>query len=209
MEVVYIRHAEAESNILTPDSIVGSDLELTPNGTRQAEVTAGYLATLAIKGAIGPIDSVIYSSPYIRARQTATIIANELKTSVAIDYRLKEIQKGDWHGMNVNDVIELEEQVLPRDVHEFRPPNGENWFDVADRMVQFVAEAEERGDHSLIVVSHNHPIEIAIGKLTGLDMTEWKDNPVDNASISRIIKRDGLWMIDESLYNYKPWLNTP
>lgn len=205
MEVIYIRHGEAFSNTVGPEGLVGSDLGLTTEGIRQSDITAQTLAKLAIDGSIDPIPDVIYSSPYIRARETAGIIAKHLGRIVEIDYRLKEIQKGLWDNQTVGEVIKYEAAVAEADRHSFRPPEGENWFDVAGRMMEFVSEAEERGDKSLIVVSHNHPIEIAIGKMTGLDVTEWKDNPVDNASISRLFKDEDIWKIDKAIYNLKGW----
>lgn len=198
MEVIFVRHGHAESNVYHPDNIVGSDLGLTPEGIRQAEATGAHLAKLALQGAIGPIDNPIFTSPYIRARQTAEIIARHLQHSVMVDYRLKEIQKGDWHGMKVDDVMRLEEGVQDHERHSFRPPSsdtstpGENWFDVADRMTDFIIEAKENGYKSLLLVSHNHPIEIAAGKLRGLDVTEWKDNPIDNAALLRMTEKDDI-----------------
>ena len=203
MEVIYIRHGLALTNTTGLEGIVGADLGLTAEGMQQAELTGRLLAKLAIDGAVGPLPDVIYASPYIRARETAHIIANLIDRHVKVDYRLKEIQKGAWHGKTVGEVINLEAAIEQSKAHSFRPPEGENWFDVADRMVDFVDEAEERGDKSLVIVSHNHPIEIAIGKMTGLEVTEWKGRPVDNASLSRVVKKDGIWKIDEDVYNLK------
>lgn len=203
--MIYIRHGLALTNTTGPEGIVGADLGLTAEGMRQAELTGRLLAKLAIDGVVAPLPDVLYSSPYIRARETAHIIANLVDRQVKVDYRLKEIQKGAWHGKTVGEVINLEAAIEQSEAHSFRPPEGENWFDVADRMVNFVDEAEERGDKSLVIVSHNHPIEIAIGKMTGLEVTEWKGRPVDNASLSRVVKKDGIWMIDENVYNLKGW----
>lgn len=206
MEVICIRHAQAESNINPVEhGIVGSDLILTPEGVRQANAVAHYLAKLALDGVIGPLPDDIYASPYQRTRHTAELIGRHVDRPVVVDYRLKEIQKGDWHGLRVADVLPLENAVHPDDRPLFRPPEGENWADVAKRMVDFITEIEERGDKSLIIVSHNHPIECAIGKLCGFEIGYWEDQPIDNASISRIVKRDGIWSIDENLYNITPW----
>lgn len=164
MEVIFVRYAQAESNLFTVETgVVGSDLGLTAEGARQAASTANYLGTLAARKLIHLPDN-IYSSPYIRTRQTADIISRAINRPVEIDYRLKEIQKGDWHGMKVKDVLPFENGVEANHRPYFRPPAGENWFDVAERMTEFINDIEERGETSAIVVSHNHPIEIAIGK---------------------------------------------
>lgn len=204
VEVICIRHAEAISNICSPEEgIVGSDLELTRLGYEQAHRAAHSLAKLAIDGVINRVPDVIYSSPYTRTRQTADIIARELDRSVEIDFRLREIQKGDWHNMTVADVLPLEAVISREDRPHFTPPAGENWFDVAARMTDFIADVEARGEKTVVLVSHNHPIETMIGKLSGRDVYEWEDHPIRNASISRIVLEDGIWHIDERVYDLR------
>lgn len=218
MEVIFVRHAKAYSNVRPRK--VGSNALLTPEGMRQPKAVAMQLKKLAADGLItSPLPPVIYSSPYYRTRQTANGIARHLqqakvfkrmKPEVIIDYRLKEIQKGDWHGMTVADVIPHESAISPEERPYFRPPDelqkadAENWFDVANRMIDFINEREVNGDTYLLIVSHNHPIESAIGKLTGLEVYDWDQNPVGNASISRIIKKDDIWQIDDRIYNVTP-----
>lgn len=218
MEVIFVRHAKAYSNVRPRK--VGSNARLTFEGMKQPKAVALQLKQFATEGRItSPLPSVIYSSPYIRTRQTAKGIARHLQPSllskraqpeVIIDYRLKEIQKGDWHGMTVADVEPHESAITPEERPYFRPPgelekaDAENWFDVANRMVDFITEREAGGETYLLVVSHNHPIESVIGKLTGLSVYDWDQNPVSNASISRIVKKDGIWQIDDSVYNVTP-----
>lgn len=205
MEVIYIRHGESLSNIEQPGLKAGSDLPLTPEGVRQVHATGRLLAELAISGAVGPLSGIIYASPYKRTLATAHIVASYIDGMVKEDDRLKEIQKGFWHGEPVRDVIQYEAEVRPDEEYAFRPPGGENWFEVAHRMVEVVDEHEKRGDASLVVVSHDFPIEAAIGAKTGLPARRWKDYPVDVASISRIDNSGGDWMIDSRIYNVKGW----
>lgn len=221
MEVIFVRHAKAYSNVRPKK--VGSNARLTPDGMKQPKAVALQLKQFADEGLItSPLPPVIYSSPYHRTRQTAKGIARNLQPAsffkrdqpeVIIDYRLKEIQKGDWHGMTVADVEPHESAISPEDRPYFRPPgelqktDAENWFDVADRMVDFIEEREANGETYLLIVSHNHPIESAIGKLTGLGVYDWDQNPVGNASISRIVKKGDIWQIDDRIYNVTPDLS--
>jgi broad specificity phosphatase PhoE len=204
MEVIFIRHGQAESNINPIEKgIVGSDLELTVEGIRQSQDAATYLAQLAIKHIIRETPKLIYHSPYKRAKNTAMIIAaNFPGCDLFNEFSLKEIQKGDWHGKPVADIIALENAISDEDRPHFRAPKGENWQDVADRMVGFITERETNAEKTVYVVSHNHPIEAAIGSLTGIPITQWEDRPVDNAGITRVYKDGDLWRIDERVYNY-------
>lgn len=203
MEVLFIRHGFAKSNIYDPDMKVGSDLELTDEGVEQATAIAESLADLAMKGIIGPVEH-IYSSPYVRARHTADIIAAKFKMPYTIDFRLGEIHKGSWHGLRVEDVMKWEAEVATADRPSHRPPGGESPLDVANRTTDFISEVEAQGVKSIIVVSHNHPIEACIGQITGLDPSEWERRPVDNASLCRVVKLGDFYETDERYYNYHP-----
>ncbi|MDN5275409.1 MAG: putative proteinB [Candidatus Saccharibacteria bacterium] len=203
LEVICIRHGEAESNLSSLErGVVGSDLPLTEKGEWQARSAAEYLERLSLDGRIGSIPTTIYTSPYHRTRQTAEIIAKALSRHVIVDYRLKEFQKGAWHGMRVADVVRMEEAVPNVRRPEFRSPEGENWFDVANRMSALIDELEAQHESTIILVSHNHPIEMLIGHLLGKDVHEWETRPVTNGSITRIYKTDSLWHIDSEIYNY-------
>lgn len=202
-ELIFVRHGEAESNV-DKHGIVGSDSGLTLEGIRQMEATAEYLGSLALWGAIIK-PALIYSSPYVRAQESAEILSASLHLPMQTDARLQEVQKGTWHGMKVADVVKLEDEVTAERRPYFRAPEGENWFDMADRMSQFVQELVDSGDESALVVSHNHPIEVAVGKLCGMAVSEWEKFPVDNASVSRLLWEHASWRRDETLYNVTPY----
>lgn len=201
MEVLCIRHGEAVSNITPPsEGIVGSDGDLTPTGQQQAQILAERLQKLVGAHIVPPPNNQrLYSSPYHRTQQTAAIVAELLKYEIIIDERLREIQKGDWHGMRVADVIGIEANTSEPERPYFRPPQGENWFDVAERMSQFVLEREAAGDTSIFLVSHDHPIQALIGKLCGYDVYEWDKRPVANASIQRLYQVGAIWHIDPDI----------
>lgn len=204
MEIVFVRHGEALSNTLPIDkNIVGSDQALTAKGERQMHRTAQTLAQLALTHVI-TLPELMYTSPYLRTQQSAAIIAERLKLPVVVDERLREIGKGSLVDKTVEEALKYENAVLKNERHTNRPPGGENWSDIATRMTDFILERESEGGASLLIIGHNHPIECAIGKLTGQPTETWEDRPLDNASISRIVKYDKFWEIDEQLYNYRP-----
>lgn len=205
MEIIFIRHGLAASNTLLPhENRVGSDQPLVPEGEQQIRQTATALARLALEHVI-TLPEMIYSSPYLRTHQSAQIIAQQLKLPVAIDDRLREIGKGSLVGKTVEEALEYENAIEHHERPANRPPGGgENWLDIAERMTKFIDEHEKQGETSLLIVSHNHPIECAIGKLTGQPTENWENRPIDNATISRVVKHDEIWRIDEGLYNYRP-----
>lgn len=74
MKLVLMRHAEAVS-------VAGSDAEraLTPRGLEQARETAQWLLQQFPPPAAGHASLQVFSSPYLRARQTGSIVAEVLR----------------------------------------------------------------------------------------------------------------------------------
>jgi len=81
-EIYLLRHADAGD----PAAWRGPDAErpLSSKGTRQAERLGKFLAGIGFR------PDRIMSSPKVRARQTADIVASALRASVTLDDRLAE-----------------------------------------------------------------------------------------------------------------------
>ena len=80
IELGILRHADAGD----PYAWQGDDVDrpLSKKGRRQAERLGTYLAS------IGYVPDVFITSPKVRARETAELVADALGTTVAIDDRL-------------------------------------------------------------------------------------------------------------------------
>jgi len=91
MKLYMVRHAEAE---VLHDGITDSERQLTPKGVRRTKTAAQAIANLGLK------PTHIYSSPRLRSRQTADIIAEALKLPVSIREEVN-------YSFDVNAVISL------------------------------------------------------------------------------------------------------
>src|SRR5947209_20431651 len=114
-----IRHAEA---IAAVQDIIG-DTDLTPLGITQAERLRDRVA------ATGEIAAdVLIASTFLRAQQTAQIIAPALGLPIVLDDTIQELRPGEAEGMLVD---EFRKKFGAPDFEEepFRPlaPGGENW----------------------------------------------------------------------------------
>jgi len=91
MKLYVTRHGETEYSL---NNIVcgSSDCPLTEKGREQARVLSGDIIAKNLQ--IG----IIYSSPLIRARETAEIIANAISVPLIIDNRLREQNYGAYEG---------------------------------------------------------------------------------------------------------------
>ena len=83
MNVYFIRHGESEGN--KEKRHQGESVPLSETGINQAKIVASRFKNLNI--------SVIYSSPYLRAKQTAEIISNELGIPVKYWDQLRELKR--------------------------------------------------------------------------------------------------------------------
>ncbi len=145
-----VRHGQSQGNVARDladaagDSVIQLDVRdvdvpLSELGHRQARAAGLWFAKLPPRER----PQVILSSPYLRARQTATAIceAGALvggKTKSVIDERLREREFGVFDGLTTRGIREKfpEEAAHRAKMGKFyhRPPGGESWADVILRL---------------------------------------------------------------------------
>ena len=135
-----------------------SDLELTPDGQRQARLAAGRIAQL------GPVD-VLISSPLRRTRQSAQPIADLLGLQVVLADGMVEADFGDWDGYTYDEVRRRWPAELDRWQADpaVAPPSGES-FEAVTRRVRRARDRilAEHAGRTVVVVSHVSPIKILV-----------------------------------------------
>ncbi len=91
MKILYVRHGETTANV---NGVAGTtDAQLTKKGAEQAKITGQHLKQQSV--------TTICCSPFIRARQTAEIIAAELDIPVYEIVTIDELQErylGEFEG---------------------------------------------------------------------------------------------------------------
>lgn len=197
MQVIFIRHGEASSNTTPLEGTVGGYADLTPEGRRQISRTASVLGKFITS-------RVVWASPFPRTIQSAEIIARQLDLEIVVEERLKEIDKGSWQGRPVREVVELEAAVDIDKRHVFRPPGGENWQDVGERVGSLIHDLQVSEVPQAVLVSHDHPIRMAIGLLLKRQVETWEDMAIDNASITILHQQGEVWRLDPEFTNRTP-----
>lgn len=153
MYLYFVRHGESEANILRVISNRGFQHGLTDKGRQQAALVAQQL-----KGA--PIVK-IFSSPLMRAVQTAQILAQMLGVPYETADALREYDCGILEGMSDEASWSVYREVLNDWIEhghwERRIEGGESFLDIKERFVPFierlVAEYQDRPD-GLVLVGH-------------------------------------------------------
>lgn len=157
---VLLRHGETP---LTPQKRFsgsgGSDPSLSATGRRQAERAAAALA------ARGTVQAVV-SSPLVRCRETADIVAARLGLPVAVDEGLRETDFGAWEGLTFGEVRER----YPEDLDAWlaspgaRPTGGGESFEAVTERVAAARDrlADTYAGRTVLLVSHVTPVKTLV-----------------------------------------------
>jgi 2,3-bisphosphoglycerate-dependent phosphoglycerate mutase len=147
-----IRHAEAIGAV---QDIIG-DTGLTPLGITQAERLRDRLA------ATGEIAAdVLIASTFLRAKQTAEIIAPALGLPIVWDDEVQEMRPGEAEGMHIKELRETFGDV-DFTQNPFQPiaPGGENWGQFMLRVGTALNRITRQYDgKTILVVCHGGVID--------------------------------------------------
>jgi len=159
---------------------------LSKVGLRMAKAAGLALQQIHEIWADIPAVSEILASPMIRTQQTAAQIGARLGLPIRTDPRLREIEFGDWHELTMAEI----EQRWPGQPKEyfkgtFRPPNGESYFDTAQREAPVVAELlRTHIGANVAIVSHAVAIRAILGPALGLAVENWARLRIPPCSLS-------------------------
>lgn len=158
-----IRHGQSTGNTENIWEGAKSDSKLSELGKDQAEETGKYLAKI-LAGA-----SVIYTSPLLRAFETAQIISRHMNAVIKPISELREIDMGELDGKTSHEVMRLRPDVLSllRPEITIPLPGGESASSVASRASKaLVAIAKmSRPGERVIVVSHQGTITFGVATM--------------------------------------------
>jgi len=142
--IYYIRHGETDWNV--EGRLQGSrDIALNARGRAQGARCGEILRELFARAGRDPAAYDYVSSPLLRARETMEILRSEIgldPSAYGIDDRLAEIAYGEWEGFTLAEIQARDPGVLQRrecDKWDFRPPGGESYREVAQRVAAWYA----------------------------------------------------------------------
>ena len=148
-----------------------SDPPLTDVGQAMAEaLAAAYAGT--------PWDA-IYTSPLVRARQTAAPLERLARVTAIVEDGLAEIAYGEWEGLTVDEVKARWPEAYDywaEDVASRGTPGGETAFHVAARAMRVVEAIRTRHTSgNVLIVSHKATLRIITCALLGLDVRLFRE----------------------------------
>jgi len=187
-DVILVRHGQTDWN--AAERIQSHHpVPLNDEGRAQVSSTAALLKDLAERQ-IGDQPPVLWTSPLVRARQSAEIIHDALQlTSPLQEHRgLIEFDMGAWTGHTLGELRQLPAwQAYLTDPANMRFPEGEALSEVRARAIAALQEIldTEQDANTLIIVSHGGVIRLLTITLLNLDLNQYHRMSIDNASVTR------------------------
>jgi broad specificity phosphatase PhoE len=171
MKLYFVRHGESEANIQHVISNRESHFGLTEQGKQQATILAEKLRDDSI--------TVIYSSPVLRARETAEILSKSFHKPYQITEALREYdcgvleEKSDQESWRLHR--EIAEDWTLKHNNLRKPEGGESFLEIKERFIPFVERFAQSGLYSqghILFVSHGGLLQLMLPEvLTNIDHT--------------------------------------
>jgi probable phosphoglycerate mutase len=162
--IYLMRHGDSR-----PDAVrrfVGrSNHPLNETGRAQAEWWQQKLARIHF--------SHIYCSDLKRSEETALIIGRCSQSPMTILPNLGEIDLGRWDGMRISEVRRMfPKEYVQRgsDLAGYRPPGGESFSDLSDRVLPVFEEVVGQSGENLLIVGHAGVNRVILCHLLGMPL---------------------------------------
>jgi broad specificity phosphatase PhoE len=182
-----IRHGATEANLATPPRLQGRrhNPPLARLGVRQAEATRDFLA-------IRPIEHC-YTSPLLRAVQTAAVVCAPHRVAPQTLDALVECEVGLWEGLDWQTIRYLDAENYQRfqsNPAKFGYPGGESFADVYARVAPAIDGLLHKHEgQSILVVAHHIVNRTYLAGLLGMGPELARQVVLDNCGISVVVRQ--------------------
>ena len=184
-QVLFIRHGQTAFN--TESRLQGAmPVPIDQRGIEQSQALARHLRTLEI--------DALYTSPRLRAKATADIVAAALGLPAIEDERLAEISFGVFEGHTFAEVAQRYPDAYAKwesGYRAYRVPGGESRLDVQLRMQAAWEDIIARDWKRAAIVTHSSAMVTLLASM----FTVLPEKRVLNTSITTLERQDEIWRI--------------
>ena len=178
-----------------------ADVELSPTGQEQAAAVGRWMAEADDEWR----PSVVLSSPYRRAADTARVAVRHARLDVHFDERLRERDLGIFDGLTGRGIRarypEEAERRTKLGKFYYQPPSGESWADVVLRVRSLLTDLRHGYDgervwlftHQAVIMAFRYVLEgIDEQQLLEID----REVQIPNASLTRLLRTGDRFELD-------------
>lgn len=182
--IYLMRHGATEANLAAPPRLQGRkrNSPLTRFGILQAHAARDQL--------VGKQISACYTSPLLRAVQTAQIVSESLGLTPIVEQGLNECDVGTWEGLDWQSIRYFDAFHYSRFMNDpatFGYPRGETFLDVHRRAMQtFETILRRHEGQSILVISHYVVNRVYLAGVEGLHLDQHAIAALDSGSISEV-----------------------
>jgi len=168
-----------------------TDVPLDETGLREAQLAAEYFRGKEIHA--------IYSSPLLRASQTAQKVAEICRLDVTPLQGIIDMSFGEWEGRSLQEVREKDQERYRQwrgEPHRVKIPGGETLEEVRVRsMATLEAMIESHSGKTLVLVSHRVINKVILCGILGLDNSHFWQIGQNTTAINLIQHKNGKYIL--------------
>ena len=196
MKIYMLRHGQTDWNVQR--KVQGSaDVPLNENGRQVADEIAHVLGQISFDR--------IFSSPLVRAKETAEYVARYQNQEIILDDRLKEIDFGAYEGITEKELKEIGipfQDMFFLHPDQFQPaPGGETIIDTVNRAKAFlkeIVEPLEKEADNLLIVSHGELLHAMLVFMLNRPLSQlWGERKTRNCETHIVSFEDGQYHLLE------------
>jgi len=150
MKLYFVRHGESEANTQHVISNRASHFGLTELGRGQAQTLAEKLRDIPI--------TAIFSSPVLRAKETADIVSRSFYLPYQVTEALREYDCGYLEGRSDEESWKQHrkyyEDWTVHHNYSSKPTAGESFIDIQNRFLPFIESLKHRNDEHILLIGH-------------------------------------------------------
>jgi alpha-ribazole phosphatase len=195
--IYLLRHGEI-TGTKGPIKYIGqTDRPLSPVGRAQAQWWSQKLSDFFFEA--------IYACDLKRSRETAKILAAGRQIPIRLRPGLREIDLGQWEKRTIASVrmsFPDEFQRRGQDFANYRPPGGESFADLRDRVVPTFESIARETQKNALIVGHAGVNRMILCHVLGLPVAHLFRIAQDYGCLNMIEKRPGFHQV--TAFNWRP-----
>ena len=184
--LLLVRHGHTDSS--DAGRYLGrTDMDLSAQGIRQAEQLAAWIATMHV--------DAILTSPALRARRTAEIVASRAAVAPTVDERLRELDFGLAEGLTLSELrVKHPEATAAFEsdpvAHHF--PGGEHPAAAVERLRDATKDVLHHPWRRTLLVTHNTLMRLFICEVLRIPLSAYRRRlPVaEHCAVTELVTHD-------------------